>query len=63
MPSPIYRHQDDQLDLFHATRQSPTWRTLAAEVREQTMLLLARLLRDHLVRHVERDAVREVGDE
>ena len=63
MRSPIRRHQDEQLDLFHATRQSPTWQTLSAEVRARTMPLLARLLREHLMRPVEGDAAREVGDE
>ena len=41
MRSPICRHQNEQLDLFHETRQSPTWGTLSAEVRERTMALLA----------------------
>jgi hypothetical protein len=63
MRSPIRRHPYEQLDLFHATRQSPTWQTLSAEVRERTMPLLARLLREHLVRHLGHDVAREVGDE
>ena len=63
MRSPICRHQNEQLDLFHAPPQSPTWQALPAEVRERTMPLLARLLREHLMRPLEHDAAREVGDE
>ena len=61
MRSPIGRHQNEQLDLFHETRQSPTWGTLSAEVRERTMPLLARLLREYLMRRLEHDAAPEDG--
>ena len=63
MRSPICRHQNEQLDQFHAMRQSPTWQTLPAEARERTMSLLARLLKEHLVHHIGHDAAREAGDE
>ncbi len=34
-----------QLDLFHLPRNRPEWHGLPMEVREQTMLLLAQMLR------------------
>jgi hypothetical protein len=63
MRSPIRRHESEQLHLFHAARQSPTWWRLPAEVRELTVPLLAGMLREHLVRPVGGNAAREVGDE
>jgi hypothetical protein len=36
----------DQLALFHAATAIPAWMSLPAEVREQTLRWLARLLRD-----------------
>lgn len=37
-----------QIDLFHPPRQMPSWRTLPRATREQTVALLAQLLRAHL---------------
>ena len=63
MRSRIRRQESEQLHLFHAARQSPTWPRLPAEVRERVVPLLARMLIEHLVDPVGGDAVREVGDE
>lgn len=50
----------DQLMLFHPRPRTPQWMSLPAEVREHTLRLLARLLRQHRrARLVER----EVHDE
>ena len=62
MRSPNRCPEGEQLDLLHAARQVPTWRNLPAEVRERTVLLLARLLSEHRGRHLGGNA-REVGDE
>lgn len=40
-------HQLSQLQLFHPTIVAPTWERLPREMREQTVRLLARLLREH----------------
>jgi acyl-CoA reductase-like NAD-dependent aldehyde dehydrogenase len=37
----------DQLHLFHASPNTPPWASLPVEVRQQTLRLLARLLRQH----------------
>jgi hypothetical protein len=52
-----------QLELFRARPLTPHWRQLPAEVRRQTLPLLARLLNDY--RLVRRAAThgREVADE
>ena len=63
MRSPNRHHEGEQLDLLHAARQIPTWWSLPVEVRERTVLLLARLLREHRSWHLGGDAAREVGDE
>ncbi len=52
-----------QLDLFHAPRRGPEWRALPMEVREQTKLLLARLLRTNPVRESAVESQRAVADE
>jgi len=50
----------DQLTLFHPLPSTPQWISLPAEVREHTLRLLARFLRQHrLARLLER----EVRDE
>lgn len=63
MRSPIRRQQSEQLQLFHAAPQSPTWPRLPAEVRGRMMPLLARLIIEHMAGPVRGDAAREVGDE
>jgi hypothetical protein len=40
-------HRLSQLKLFHPTIMAPTWERLPREMREQTLRLLARLLREH----------------
>jgi hypothetical protein len=54
----------DQLALFHPRPTTPPWVSLPAEVREQTLILLARLLRAHrLTRLSGPHIARGVGDE
>jgi len=40
-------HRLCQLKLFHPTIMAPTWERLPREMREQTVRLLACLLREH----------------
>ena len=40
-------HRLSQLKLFQPTIVAPTWEQLPREIREQTVRLLARLLREH----------------
>ena len=40
-------HQRKQLTMFHPLPLAPQWRSMPIEVREQTLKLLARLLRAH----------------
>jgi hypothetical protein len=51
-----------QLSLFHSPSPSPLWATFPHEIREQTVRLLARLLRGHQV-CVAADRCREARDE
>lgn len=44
-------HRLSQLKLFHPTIVAPTWEGLPPEMREQTLRLLARLLREHWASH------------
>lgn len=37
----------NQLHLFHASPKTPPWASLPVEVRQQTVRLLVRLLRQH----------------
>jgi hypothetical protein len=54
----------DQLMLFHPLPKTPQWMSLPAEVREQTLKLLARLLRQHRrARLARRHLAGEVCDE
>jgi hypothetical protein len=63
------RHERDlrslaQLALFHPLPKTPPWLSFPAEVREQTLELLARLLRQHRrARLARRPVAGEVGDE
>lgn len=52
-----------QLNLFHPNSRTPLWSSLPLEVREQTLRLLARLLRQHRRRLHAGLAEQEVGDE
>lgn len=40
-------HWVSQLKLFHPTIAVPTWERMPREIPEQTLRLLARLLREH----------------
>jgi hypothetical protein len=40
-----WRDRSLQLDLFHAPRKGPAWHSLPMDVKEQTRLLLAQMLR------------------
>ena len=63
------RHERDlrsfaQLALFHRLPKTPQWLSFPAEVREQTLRLLARLLQQHRrARLARRPLAWEVGDE
>lgn len=39
-----------QLTLFQATRNEPTWEAVPIELQQQVLVLLARMLREHLAR-------------
>jgi hypothetical protein len=52
-----------QLKLFHPTIMAPTWDHLPREMREQTLRLLARLLRDHWANEGPGKQPREARDE
>jgi hypothetical protein len=58
------RRSLDQLALFHPLPKTPQWMSFPAEAREQTLKLLARLLRQHRrARLARRHLVGEVYDE
>ena len=52
-----------QLKLFHPTILGPTWERMPREIREQTVRLLSRLLRQHWARERTRNEPREARDE
>lgn len=52
-----------QLNLFHPPRVAVNWETLPREIQQQSVRLLARLLRDHCVRGQARVPTGEAGDE
>jgi hypothetical protein len=52
-----------QPELFRPRPERPCWRTLPAEVRQQVLVELARLLRNHHVRSARRVNRVEVHDE
>ena len=52
-----------QPSLFHPPSPSPPWATFPREIREQTVRLLARLLRKHRDGVVAAGRHREAGDE
>jgi hypothetical protein len=59
-PSP---HWAGQLKLFHPAIKSPRWDQLPREIRQQSVRLLARLLREHWARKQAAEALGEAGDE
>ena len=52
-----------QLKLFHPLLQTPCWEQLPAEMRQQTVRLLARLLRERWTRTQASDLTKEARDE
>ena len=46
-PTPSLLERAIQLNLFHPRPTNPTWIELPAEIRQQTMRLLVRMLRLH----------------
>lgn len=56
-------HGVSQLKLFHPTIITPTWEHLPREMREQTVRLLARLLREHWASEGHGKQPRETRDE
>lgn len=56
-------HRVSQLRLFDPTILAPTWERLPREIREQTLRLLARLLREHWVNEGPGKQPREARDE
>ena len=52
-----------QLKLFHPTLVAPTWERMPREIREQTVRLLSRLLREHWASEREGKQPREARDE
>jgi hypothetical protein len=55
--------KSDQMDLFHLPGSALDYRALPAEVKQRTVQLLARLLREHQVRRTSTVCGREVRDE
>ena len=56
-------HRLSQLKLFHPSIEAPTWERLPPEMREQTLRLLARLLREHWAGHRRGKQPSEARDE
>jgi hypothetical protein len=52
-----------QIDLFHPPRQTPSWQTLPSTIREQTLTLLAQLLRVHPCQGANATPAEERNDE
>lgn len=63
MPAAAKSHRVSQLQRFHPTSMAPTWERLPREMREQTVRLLARLLREHRASERQGKQPREAGDE
>lgn len=56
-------HRASQLKLFHPIIVAPTWDRVPREIREQTVRLLARLLREHWASERRGKQTKEVRDE
>jgi hypothetical protein len=52
-----------QLTLFQPPRPGPSWEATPLEQRQQVERLLARMLREHALRHVGGAPAREASDE
>ena len=57
------RAKASQIGLFHPCPQIPAWPKLPQEIRQQTVRLLAQLLRDHSRRIRDGHLRKERGDE
>ena len=63
MRSEATRLKVGQLNLFHPPQVSIRWETLPREIQQQSVHLLARLLRDHCARSLAHPEGQEFGDE
>jgi hypothetical protein len=63
MPHSSSPHWAGQLKLFLPPIKSPHWDQLPREIRQQSVRLLARLLREHWARKLAAEALGEAGDE
>jgi hypothetical protein len=63
MRSSPRRQRKAQLHLFHSPSKGPSWEKLPREIREQSVRLLARLLREHCARVLASKPGKEVRDE
>jgi hypothetical protein len=52
-----------QLKLFHCVIKTPAWEQLPHEIRQQTVRLLARLLREQRKRALVCGSAKETGDD
>lgn len=52
-----------QLKLFHPPVKSPCWEQLPREIQQQTVRLLARVLREHWAKALAADPLGELSDE
>jgi len=63
MGESVSRSRAPQIGLFHPPQQSPAWQKLPREIRQQTVELLAQLLRQHSRRILTDHQGEERGDE
>ena len=63
MQAAVKSRRVSQLKLFDPTMVAPTWERLPREIREPTLRLLARLLRDHWANERPGKQPREARDE
>jgi hypothetical protein len=63
MPAVAKSHWVSQLKLFDPTVVAPTWERMPREIREQTVRLLTRLLREHWASERHGKQPREARDE
>jgi len=63
MPRSLNPQRAGQLKLFHPPITGLHWEQLPREIRQQSVRLLARLVREHWARKQAAEATRETGDE
>ena len=63
MSSVLGPQRASQLNLFHPLTKLPRWELLPAEIRQQVLRLLVRLLREHWARSHAGEPARELRDE